>query len=57
MMGGARLRCAYTLFPHVQSRVRALPASRAAATHYQVTTALEAFGNGGLFGRGPGEGR
>jgi cell division protein FtsW len=24
---------------------------------YQVTTALEAFGNGGLLGRGPGEGR
>ena len=30
---------------------------RRRATHYQVTTALEAFGNGGLFGRGPGEGR
>ena len=25
--------------------------------HLPVTTALEAFGNGGLFGRGPGEGR
>ena len=35
---------------------RALPASGTGDT-YQVTTALEAFGNGGLFGRGPGEGR
>ena len=25
--------------------------------HYQIDTALQAFGNGGLTGRGPGEGR
>ena len=35
----------------------AIPASRHAGNDYQVTTALEAFGNGGLLGRGPGEGR
>ena len=29
----------------------------AAGDTFQVTTALEAFGNGGLLGRGPGEGR
>jgi cell division protein FtsW len=47
---------AYTLFPHVQSRVQRFlhPDS---GDSYQVTTALEAFGNGGLLGRGPGEGR
>ncbi|MBO0710715.1 MAG: cell division protein FtsW [Acetobacteraceae bacterium] len=47
---------AYTLFPHVQSRVQRF-LDPAVGDHYQVTTALEAFGNGGLFGRGPGEGR
>jgi cell division protein FtsW len=46
---------AYTLFPHVQSRVQRF-LDPAAGDHYQITTALEAFGNGGLLGRGPGEG-
>lgn len=47
---------AYFLFPHVRSRVtRFLDPS--SGDSYQVTTALEAFGNGGLLGRGPGEGR
>jgi cell division protein FtsW len=47
---------AFTLFPHVQTRVEKFlhPTQDGA---YQVTTALEAFGNGGLLGRGPGEGR
>jgi cell division protein FtsW len=50
--GGA----AYALFPHVRSRVTRFihPES---GDHYQVDTALQAFGNGGLLGRGPGEGR
>ncbi len=55
MMGGAGF-LAYTLFPHVQSRVQRFLHPNSGDT-YQVTTALEAFGNGGLFGRGPGEGR
>ncbi|GAN76185.1 FtsW/RodA/SpoVE family cell cycle protein [Acidisphaera rubrifaciens] len=46
---------AYTLFPHVRSRVERF-LDPAVGDHYQVTTALEAFGNGGLLGRGPGEG-
>ena len=47
---------AYAFFPHVQSRVtRFLDPS--SGDSYQVTTALEAFGHGGLLGRGPGEGR
>ncbi len=46
---------AYVLFPHVQSRVNRF--WEGTGDNYQVTTALEAFGNGGLLGRGPGEGR
>ena len=46
---------AYTLFPHVRSRVTRFM-DPAAGDNYQVTTALEAFGSGGLMGRGPGEG-
>jgi cell division protein FtsW len=46
---------AYMTFSHVQSRVdRFLHPT--VGDSYQVTTALEAFGNGGLLGRGPGEG-
>ena len=47
---------AFALFPHVRSRVmRFLHPEQ--GDHYQVDTALQAFGNGGLLGRGPGEGR
>ena len=51
----------YLISPHVQSRVERFlhpeTASHAGAgDNYQVMTALQAFGNGGLFGRGPGEG-
>ena len=47
---------AYAIFPHVRSRVvRFLHPDK--GDHYQVDTALQAFGNGGLLGRGPGEGR
>jgi len=55
-LGVAGAVLAYMLFPHVQSRVQRFldPSS---GDNYQVTVALEAFGNGGLLGRGPGEGR
>ncbi len=47
---------AYLLLPHVTSRIdRFLDPS--AGDSYQVTRAMEAFANGGLWGRGPGEGR
>lgn len=46
---------AYFLFPHVQSRVQRFFDPN--ADNYQAEVALEAFGNGGLLGRGPGEGR
>ena len=47
---------AYLSFDHVRSRVdRFLDPTDSGG--YQVDRALEAFRNGGLFGRGPGEGR
>jgi cell division protein FtsW len=47
---------AYLAFTHVRSRVtRFLHPEQ--GDHYQIDTALQAFGNGGLLGRGPGEGR
>lgn len=54
--GLGALVSAYFLFPHVASRVDRFldPAS---GDSYQVTQAIRAFQNGGLFGRGPGEGR
>ncbi len=54
-MAGAAVG-AFVMFPHVRSRVMRFlhPES---GDHYQVDTALQAFGNGGLLGRGPGEGR
>lgn len=46
---------AYAVFPHVQARVtRFLDPQSGDA--YQVTTALNAFRHGGIFGTGPGEG-
>ncbi len=46
---------AYVTLSHVQSRIdRFLDPS--SGDSYQVSTALEAFLNGGMFGRGPGEG-
>ena len=49
---------AYFFFPHVRSRVeRFLDPGTARRQLPDRRTALEAFGNGGLLGRGPGEGR
>ena len=53
MIGGGSVM-AFTLFPHVRSRVTRF--WDGTGDNYQVTTAMEAFGNGGLWGRGPGEG-
>ncbi|HJN24831.1 MAG TPA: putative peptidoglycan glycosyltransferase FtsW [Rhodospirillales bacterium] len=54
LMGG--IVGAYFTFGHVQSRIDRF-LDPAAGEGYQVMRALEAFRNGGLFGRGPGEGR
>jgi cell division protein FtsW len=55
LLGAGGLIGAYTMLSHVRSRIDRFldPAS---GDSYQVSTALEAFLNGGLFGRGPGEG-
>lgn len=54
-VGAAVAAGAYAAFPHVASRIDRFldPAS---GDSFQVETALSAFGNGSLFGRGPGEG-
>ncbi|MBU6499009.1 MAG: cell division protein FtsW [Rhodospirillales bacterium] len=53
MVGMAAM--AYVFFAHVRSRVTRF-LHPAIGDHFQVNHALEAFGNGGLLGRGPGEG-
>ena len=53
--GAAAIVGAYFMFGHVRSRFdRFLDPS--SGDNYQVNTSLEAFMNGALFGRGPGEG-
>ncbi len=52
-LGGAV--AAYVAFPHVARRID-LFLDPASGDTYQVDRAIEAFANGGLFGRGPGEG-
>ncbi|MXV44670.1 FtsW/RodA/SpoVE family cell cycle protein [Saccharibacter sp. 17.LH.SD] len=47
---------AYLTFNHVRSRVQRF-LHPDVGDHYQIDTSLRAFGNGGLLGRGPGEGR
>lgn len=56
VLGVGGLIAAYFMLPHVASRVDRFldPAS---GDSFQVTTSLEAFMNGGLMGRGPGEGQ
>jgi cell division protein FtsW len=47
---------AYFVFPHVEARIDRF-LDPAGGEGYQVSRSLEAFRDGGLFGRGPGEGR
>ena len=55
LLAGVGMLAAYLLFPHVESRIDRFldPES---GDRYQVTKSIEAFENGGMFGRGPGEG-
>jgi cell division protein FtsW len=46
---------AYLWLPHVTSRINRF-LDPAAGDHYQVNRSMEAFANGGLWGKGPGEG-
>jgi len=54
-MSAVGLVGAYVTFSHVQARIERF-INPDAGDNFQVNTALEAFMNGGLFGRGPGEG-
>ncbi len=55
ILGFTGLVAAYFTFPHVTSRIdRFLDPS--SGDTYQINRSLEAFGNGGLFGTGPGQG-
>jgi cell division protein FtsW len=53
LIGGGAVM-AYTVLPHVRRRFDGF--WKGEGDHYQITTALEAFGNGGFIGRGAGEG-
>lgn len=55
MSGVSGFLGAYLLFPHVQSRVNRFLDPSTGDT-FQVDRAMEAFANGGAWGRGPGEG-
>jgi cell division protein FtsW len=55
IVGLAGLAGAYLWLPHVRLRVEEF-INPAAGDSYQVNRSLEAFANGGLWGRGPGEG-
>jgi cell division protein FtsW len=57
LLGVALGISAYFLFPHVQSRIHRFWYPEAGGDTFQVDVAMEAFGHGGLLGRGPGEGR
>jgi cell division protein FtsW len=55
ILGIGGLVGAYFLLPHVASRIDRF-LDPAAGDSYQINRSLEAFANGGIFGRGPGEG-
>lgn len=56
IVGLAGFAGAYLWLPHVTSRINRF-LDPAAGDSYQVDRSIEAFVNGGLWGRGPGEGR
>src|SRR5262249_8287667 len=53
--GAGGLAGAYLWLPHVTSRVNRF-LDPVAGENYQINRSMEAFANGGLWGRGPGEG-
>lgn len=55
VLGAGGLFGAYLLLPHVTSRINRF-LDPAAGDSYQIDRSIEAFANGGMFGRGPGEG-
>ena len=55
VLGIAGIFGAYHIFPHVAKRINNF-LDPAAGDNYQIGRSLEAFRNGGILGRGPGEG-
>ncbi len=55
LLGASALLGAYVSLPHVALRIDSFLDPRV-GDRYQVDRSIEAFANGGLFGRGPGEG-
>ncbi|MBY0407577.1 MAG: putative lipid II flippase FtsW, partial [Rickettsiales bacterium] len=55
VFGVAAMFGAYHFFPHVAKRINSF-LDPAEGDNYQVSRSLEAFQNGGILGRGPGEG-
>jgi cell division protein FtsW len=55
VLGVAGIFGAYHIFPHVAKRINNF-LDPSAGDNYQIGRSLEAFRNGGLLGRGPGEG-
>jgi cell division protein FtsW len=53
--GGFAVTVAYALVPHVRDRIERF-LDKSSGDSFQVDTALEAFAQGGWFGKGPGEG-
>ncbi|MFL1464087.1 FtsW/RodA/SpoVE family cell cycle protein [Roseococcus sp. DSY-14] len=56
-VGVGAFALAYMLHGHVRSRIQRFLDPEGGGDNFQVRMSLEAFGNGGLLGRGPGEGR
>ena len=56
-MGVGAFALAYMLHGHVRSRIQRFLDPEGGGDNFQIRMSLEAFGNGGLLGRGPGEGR
>ena len=54
-LGVGGVTAAYFIFPHVASRIDRFLNPKT-GDQYQITQSLEAFRQGGLFGKGPGEG-
>lgn len=55
LVGGTAMIALYSMVPHVASRIDRF-FDPTLGDNFQVQTAIEAFSNGGLLGRGPGEG-
>jgi cell division protein FtsW len=56
MLGSGLLVVAYKFYPHVAGRIDRFLHDKGSQDSFQVDTAMESFQQGGLLGKGPGEG-